>query len=225
MKLTQMHVLLLGVVVLAPFWLRAQDPTMPPSSQTNPLTSAPSSSSNHMSPGVTRSSGVSASDSSLNGNAASDAQTMKDKMFLVKAGLGGLAEMRFGQLAVEKASAEDVKRFASRMVADHTMMNNTMKPIAESLGVSLPTKMGKGDQAEYDKLKLMSGAEFDNEYLGYMTKDHQKDLMLFTEEESATADQALKEAVTKGQHVIAKHTRIVEKLDSEHGVTVNTASK
>ena len=65
------------------------------------------------------------------------------------------------------------------MVDDHTKLNQEMAEVADSIGLKLPRKMDKDDQAEYDKLNSLSGEEFDKEYITYMVKDHHEDLREF----------------------------------------------
>ncbi len=151
---------------------------------------------------------------------ASDAQAMKDKMFLRKAAAGGMAEVQLGQLASEKAGSPDVKAFGQKMVTDHTALNNDMKPIADQMGVMLPKKIKKDDQAEYDKLSAMSGDDFDKEYLSFMVKDHHEDMREFRTEDSTVQDPTLKAAVDKGYQVIRDHTRMVDKLAKDKGLPV-----
>ncbi len=104
---------------------------------------------------------------------------MQDKMFLRKAAEGGIAEVKLGQLAAQKASSEDVKAFGQKMVDDHTKLNLEIAQVADSMGVMLPKSMNKEDQAEYDKLNALSGNDFDIEYLTFMVKDHHQDLHEF----------------------------------------------
>jgi putative membrane protein len=151
-------------------------------------------------------------------NAGDVGQAMKDKMFLRKAAQGGMAEVKLGQLAVQKGSSEDVKSFGQKMVDDHTKLNNDMAPIADSMGVRLPKDLSKDDQVEYDKLNALSGNDFDMEYLSFMVKDHHKDLREFRQEEASTTDPTLKTAVEGGAKVIHEHTVMVDKLAREKGV-------
>jgi len=144
--------------------------------------------------------------------------TMKDKMFLRKAVQGGLAEVQLGQLAAQKASSQDVKDFGQKMVTDHTAFNNEMATVADSLGVMLPKKLSKEDQAEYDKLNAMSGDDFDKEYLAFMVKDHHKDLREFRMESVSASDATLKAIVDKGSKVIYEHMRMVDKLARDKGI-------
>lgn len=145
--------------------------------------------------------------------------TEQDKAFLTDASAGGMAEVQFGQLASEKASSPKVKAFGEKMVTDHTMLNNKLKPFADKDGVPPPASLMPEDQAEYNKLEGLSGADFDKEYVAFMMKDHDKDLAAFKQEEASTKDAQLKAAVMKGEKVIAQHHRIIDKLGAQMNVT------
>jgi len=153
-------------------------------------------------------------------NAGDVGQTMKDKIFLRKAAQGGMAEVKLGQLAVQKASGDDVRAFGQKMVDDHTRLNNEMAPVADSMGVRLPKDLNKQDQAEYDKLNALSGNNFDMEYLSFMVKDHHKDLREFRQEAASTTDATLQTAVANATKVIHEHTMMVDKLAREKGIPV-----
>jgi len=145
-------------------------------------------------------------------------EEMQERMFLQKAAEGGTAEVQLGKLAVEKASADDVKAFGQKMVDDHTQLNNQMAPLAESKGVALPRKMGKADQAEYDKLAGLSGEAFDKEYVAYMVKDHHEDLREFRTAAMNTNDPDMKMALDKAAKVIREHMVMADKLAHEKGL-------
>lgn len=216
MKLNRMSMSLFGNLLLVPLLLRAQtDPNaMPTGSQ--PM-SQPGTASHSSAPGTVSGNTLATQDSSLNGGGA-EASRMKDRMFLRKASEGGMAEVQMGQLAAEKAGSEDVKEFGQKMVEDHTSLNNQLGPLAQEMGLKAPARLNKVDQAEYDKLNSLSGAEFDREYLTAMTRDHRKDVREFRQEEASTTDAALKDAVAHGEKIIAGHLRMIEKLDAANGV-------
>jgi putative membrane protein len=198
--------LVLSAAILCPAILLAQsDPMSPPASQTQPnrAQQAPAAA-------------TSMQDSAT--NSGDVGQTMKDKMFLRKAAQGGMAEVKLGQLAAQKGSTDDVKAFGQKMVDDHTRLNNDMAPIADSMGVRLPTNLNKEDQAEYDKLNGLSGNDFDMEYLSFMVKDHHKDLHEFRQEAASTTDPTLQTAVNNATKVIHEHSMMVDKLAREKGV-------
>jgi putative membrane protein len=147
-------------------------------------------------------------------------QVMQDKMFLRKAAEGGIAEVKLGQLAAQKASSDDVKAFGQKMVEDHTKLNIEMAQVADSMGVMLPKSMNKEDQAEYDKLSKLAGDEFDREYLSFMVKDHHNDLHEFRMEAASNADPTLRDEVVKAEVIIHEHTVMVDKLARERGIPI-----
>ncbi len=153
---------------------------------------------------------------------AQDNQQDKDKKFVASASEGGLAEVDFGKLAAQKAQNPDVKAFAEKMVRDHSMLNNKMAPVAQELGVTPASHLSVSDDAEYAKLKLLTGNEFDKAYVTAMVKDHHQDLQDFQHEEQVAANPDLKRTVTSGEKVIAMHTHMADHLAQELGVQVTT---
>jgi putative membrane protein len=214
MKFRQLRIISLGKaialssVVLSPAILVAQSNPMNPQGSTS---TAPT-------PGQQQPSSTSMQDSG--NNAGEVSQIMKDKMFLRKAAEGGMAEVKFGQLAAQKGGSEGVKAFGQKMVDDHTALNNDMAPIADSMGVRVPKAIDKEDQAEYDKLSGLSGDDFDTEYLTLMVKAHRKDLREFRMEAAGTPDQTLRDAAEKGEKVIHEHLEMVDKLARDKGIAI-----
>ena len=208
MKLRCVYSIFLGPAILCPGLVLAQfDPTSVLMSQAQPIRSPQQTPST-----------PSAQDSAP--NAGDVGQVMEDKMFLRKAAEGGIAEVKLGQLAAQKASSDDVKAFGQKMVDDHTKLNNQMAQVADSLGVMLPKSMNKEDQAEYDKLNGLSGNDFDTEYLSLMVKDHHKDLHEFRIEAASRADQTLHDAVVQAETIIHDHTVMVDKLARAKGIPI-----
>ena len=182
--------------------------------------SAPGSPSSQVTPSQ-RSTSFLSSNSTLEpggAGAESDAQVMRDKKFLEDATQGGMSEVQMGQLASDKASNPKVKAFGQKMVTDHTMLNNELKPFADKMGVEPPAGLDAEDQAELDKLNGLSGSAFDKEYVSYMMKDHDKDLKDFRKEVATTGNPALKAAVAKGEKVIYQHHEMIDRIGASMNV-------
>ncbi len=140
-----------------------------------------------------------------------------DAMFLHKAGEGGLLEIQLGQLAAQKSSNPRIQAFGQKMVHDHTMLNDQLKPFAMQDGVPPPDHLSSQGQHEYDRLSSMPEPQFDHVYLHMMVMDHQMDLREFRQEAQTTQDPQLKHAVYQASHVIQEHLRIVTHLAQENG--------
>lgn len=146
-------------------------------------------------------------------------QSSDDKSFVKDAAEGGIAEVEMGKLAEQKASSAQVKAFGHRMVVDHTRLNAQMKPVAEKMGVSVPTSMSVGQKATYEELKMKSGADFDKAYIKDMVKDHQEDLDNFNKELGSTSYAPLKAKVAAGKTVIEGHKKMADSLAQKMGVS------
>ena len=146
-------------------------------------------------------------------------QQMEDKKFMQDAAQGGIAEVQLGKLALQKGSPE-VKTFAQKMVDDHTAINADISSVADSLGVMLPKKMNKDDQAEYDKLAKLSGNDFDTEYILAMSKAHRADFREFRMESMAAADPTLQTEVSKAATIIREHLMMLTELAKAKNVTL-----
>src|ERR1051326_6076917 len=68
-----------------------------------------------------------------------------DETFVTKAAQGGLAEVKLGTLATQKASNADVKAFGQQMVDDHSKANDELKQLASTKGITLPTDIDAKD--------------------------------------------------------------------------------
>ncbi len=128
-----------------------------------------------------------------------------DKQFLAKAAQSDVNEIKLSQLAEEKATNPAVKAFAQKMVAEHRKLSASMKPFADSWGLTAPTDLDDDHKQEYSKLNGLSGADFDKEYMDQMVSDHAKALDAFTSEAKDTKDAKFKAAVLKGKTVVAAH--------------------
>jgi putative membrane protein len=123
---------------------------------------------------------------------ASATMSTSDKDFMKKAAEGDLAEVELGSLAEKKANNPDVKKFAERMVTDHTKANDELKEVASSKGMTLPHRLSVKDEAAKQKLSALSGDQFDKAYMSDMLKDHMKDVGDFQRECSTASDPAVK---------------------------------
>jgi putative membrane protein len=213
--------LISAVLLLTPLAVVAQvDPNMPTMPGTGPGTTS-SSNGQTTTPGVKNSNGsVFAQDSSANGSGSPDAAAMRDKVFMHEISEDMVVEVALGKLAVQKASNDDVKKFGQAMVDDHAPLSDLMKPIASELGVKEPTKMDKAGQQEYDKLKALSGSDFDKEFLLYIVMEHRKTLKTYRDEVIVSNDTELKDAAMSSAKLVVQHTRTAIALAKANGVTL-----
>jgi putative membrane protein len=143
-----------------------------------------------------------------------------DRMFVKNAMQGSLAEVELGQLTLQKSNNEQVKQFAQRMIADHTKLNDQMKPVAQQLGVQVPTEVSKKDKKTMAELQGLSGSAYDQAYIKDMVKDHKKDLSDFQMEASSGQDQTVKDAANQGSQVISQHLQMIQQIAKDQNVAL-----
>jgi putative membrane protein len=142
-----------------------------------------------------------------------------DRMFVKSAMQGSVAEVQLGQLTLQKSNNDQVKQFAQHMIDDHTKLNEQMKPVAQQLGVDVPTQVSKKDSKVINKLQALSGPAYDQAYIKDMVKDHKDDLSEFQAEASSGQDQTVKDAAAQGSKVIAQHLQMAQQLAKDKNLT------
>jgi putative membrane protein len=147
-------------------------------------------------------------------------QRMQDKRFIRSAAEAGVGDVKLAELAVQKSSSPAVKELAQRMIDDHTAINNDIADVADNVGVPLPRKMSKRDQAEYEKLNGLSGKDFDTEYVTYIAKEHWQDLHTFHQEASAAEMPGLEPEIVKALHTMHEHLKLISETASQEGITL-----
>jgi putative membrane protein len=88
-----------------------------------------------------------------------------DNQFVIEAAHGGMAEVRLGQLALQRSTSPQVKQFAQRMIQEHTQANTELMRLTTQKGINAPTDVGPKYQAAMMRLMQLSGAEFDQAYM------------------------------------------------------------
>jgi putative membrane protein len=137
---------------------------------------------------------------------SSEAQAaMTDQAFAKDAAHGGMAEVKLGKLAQENGSSEAVKTFGMRMVAAHTKAGDKLKEAAAQEHITLPTDLAAKDQAIYDGLSKLSGADFDRAYAQDMVKDYEQDLRDFQREANRGNDDLIRAFAAQTVPMIQQH--------------------
>ena len=131
-----------------------------------------------------------------------------DQNFMSKAALGGMAEVDLGKLALGKASSDDVKKFAKRMVDDHGEAGDELKTLARNKHITLPMGGDPHARAMHDRLAKLSGAAFDRAYMQAMVVDHRKAVNQFRMEATSGKDADVKGWAAKTLPTLEGHLKM-----------------
>lgn len=146
------------------------------------------------------------------GNGATNAAALSssERKFMEKAAAHGIAEVELGQLAAQKGASNEVKQFGQRMVQDHGKANDELRQIASAKGVELPKSPDKEHQKKMEKMRKLSGAEFDREYTRNMVKDHMNDVREFRKQASSAKDPQVKQFASKSVPTLEEHLKLAQ---------------
>jgi putative membrane protein len=143
---------------------------------------------------------------------ASSTSSSSDTTFAKKAAEGGMAEVKFGQLAQEKGSSQAVKDFGKRMVTDHSKIDDQLKDVASKDSITLPAKLDAADQATYDRLSKLSGPAFDRAYARDMVRDHETDISQFKMEAADGHNSDLKNFASQTASTLESHLQLAKQM-------------
>jgi putative membrane protein len=146
------------------------------------------------------------------GQAGGATLSKSDRDFVDKAALGGLLEVKLGQLAQQKGESQDVRNFGKRMVDDHSSVNSRLEEIAGRKGLKLPRELDDKHRERVDKLSKKTGAEFDRDYIKRMVDDHQDDVDEFEKAARDAKDPELKSFASATLPTLREHLSLAKQI-------------
>jgi putative membrane protein len=139
------------------------------------------------------------------------------QQFLKTATQLNIAEIKVAQLAMERGQSQQVKNLAQMIAHDHT------KGLAQTLSVTVamnmvaPTDPPADAQQEYDKLKGLSGDQFDKEFVSYMIKGHEKAIDMFNQEAQSGQNMQVQQLAKEQLPVLKKHLEMAQMAQKGSG--------
>lgn len=137
-----------------------------------------------------------------------------DQQFVTKAAQSSIAEVEIGKLAEQKATNEQVKQFAQRMVQDHTKANTELQQLAQTRNITIPSDMGDKYRAEFNNLSGLSGTEFDKAYMARMVEAHQEDIALFERQVQQGQEPNIKSWAANTLSTLQEYQKLATSLES-----------
>ncbi|RIV19759.1 DUF4142 domain-containing protein [Fibrisoma montanum] len=142
-------------------------------------------------------------------NATNAPLSQADQDLMKQVAMGGMMQLQVSQLAVDKASSEDVRKLAQAEVEEQTGLSAKLKEIASAKGVTLPTTPDAETQAMLTKMQGLSGAEFDRQYVQQSgVNGHEKLDRVMSKVESDAKDQSLKNLAKAAHPLVKTHLQV-----------------
>jgi putative membrane protein len=144
------------------------------------------------------------------GARAADDARINDSAFVRKASGAGIAEIKAGEIATQRANDAKVKAFAQRVIDDHTRANKELERLASRKGWTLSNTIDEKCQKELDKLSSTTAQEFDRTYMEGQLKAHEEAVKLFQSESENGQDADLKAWAGKILPTLREHLQMAK---------------
>lgn len=136
----------------------------------------------------------------------------QDRDFLIEAHQANLAEIKGGKAAEEKTADQEgresgklVRDLGERFVTDHKKLDKALRKVADRLGVELPDQPTAAQREQLEKLKALSGAEFDRAWISEELTGHRETLAAVEKEIESGSSPEVKELATDAKPVVQEH--------------------
>lgn len=115
------------------------------------------------------------------------------------------AEIALGVMAAHKAASPAVRRFGRALADDHRRERNFAINVATGMHMRPPPEKPAAALREESRLQMLSGPQFDSEFLRYIIKSHEAEISTVRNEarirDGQTAAMARRELPALRQHL------------------------
>ena len=121
-----------------------------------------------------------------------------------------VSEIEAAQLAAQKASSPAVRRFAARLVDEHTEKMQTTVQLANRMRVTpdkpqLASSLESTHRETMQELRKKSGRDFDRAYLDYQVTMHEQAVKLVEDTANSVDDARLKQHLIRTRPDLSSH--------------------
>lgn len=127
-------------------------------------------------------------------------------------------DVNYGKLAVKTTENPEVKAFAETMIRDHSSVNDQATALAKKLGVTpqkseLSKNLDANGKKKLDKLKELSGSEFDKAYIDNEVTYHEAVIGVMDKTLMPNVkNPELKALLEKGRPIFVSHLEHAKKI-------------
>lgn len=172
---------------------------------------------------------VAGSQAPANNKQPAGADRNADAQFANHIEQANMAEVALGKMAQEKAQSDDVKKFAQKMVDEHTKAEQDLEGIASKNNLALlspPQNISPQQKTQQDRLSKLSGQEFDRAYMRMMVTDHTRVAnALQHESRKVSANADLKDYATRMYSSVNDHLTMAKTIMASMEKPKNQSAK
>jgi len=138
-----------------------------------------------------------------------------DNDFVDKVSSSGRVEVELAKVAHIRAAKDEVKKFAIKMMEDHSKVNNDLLIIVSDERIPIPEKPLPEHEKQLMRLAGDDVKEFDKEYMKLMVENHEKSVELFTKASKECKNEKLKKFAEKTLPAIKEHLSMAKKIKDQ----------
>jgi putative membrane protein len=139
----------------------------------------------------------------------------KTQDFVTIAAQSDMLEIESSKLALQKSDSDKSKKFAERMIKDHTETSTELKGLVSGgkVEADAPTALDKAHKDKLDKLAKLQGKDFTREYNDMQLSAHKDAVSLFDRYGKEGDNPDLKAFASKHLTALKQHLEMAKELD------------
>lgn len=144
---------------------------------------------------------------------------------VMTASQGARAEIELGRLGALRSDRDEVREFARRMITDHIALSNSLTQLADRRGWTVAADPHDTHRGELARLRNVSDADFDREYMTVMVREHQRLLRSLEQFERAVRDAELRAWISRTVPTVRGHEEMAREVAMRVGVRMPVAER
>ena len=146
---------------------------------------------------------------------AGDDKVLSKEEFLAKVIDCNVTETDLADKAVKNAQSEDVRKYAQRLVKDHTANKDKAVDLAKDLKIGVVTGLSAEHKEAMAKLLLATGKDFDRKFIQHMVRSHKKAVKMLEANAKGSASEQVRAFAKNALPAIREHLDMARKLDKQ----------
>ncbi|GAB1538337.1 hypothetical protein NUACC21_09960 [Scytonema sp. NUACC21] len=142
-----------------------------------------------------------------------------DQQFVTQAAQSDLTEIQTSRLALQRSQNQAVRKYAQRMIQEHTSSSKQLTQIAQQKKLQLPKDIGSDNRALVSQLGGLKGTDFDQAYMQGQVASHTKTLANYQNYLQQGNDPQLKAFASKVAPLVADHLEMAQNMAQGTGNT------
>ena len=142
-------------------------------------------------------------------------KAMSTEAFVAKVIDCNVSEKDFAEKAAKSADSADVRKYAQRLIDDHTKLNARATALARDLKIGVVTGTSKEHKEALLKLTTSTGRDFDRAFVRHMVKGHEEAIKMFETQAKGTTNKEIRTFATEALPTLREHLEMARKLDTQ----------